>query len=212
VSAASFALMNIDADTVGRASLLVIILVAAGIGVPHRLRADQAGGRVSYRVDPPWFWRLMAIFGPLVALSCVAFLIEPRWVDFARLPLAPSLRLTGAPIAVVGLLLFGWMFRHLGLNVTSTSMPRDGATLITTGPYRWVRHPMYSAALLLIIAASLLTANLMVVMGGTGMFALLAARSRVEEKRLEEKFNDAYRRYARRTGRFLPRCCTQHAD
>lgn len=197
--------MNVDADTVGRVSLLVIILVTAGIGVPHRLRADRAGGRVSYRVDPPWFWRFMAILGPLVGLSCVAFLVEPQWIGFARLPLAPSLRLAGVPIAGAGLLLFGWMFRHLGLNVTSTFMPRDHATLITTGPYRWMRHPMYSAALLLIIAASLLTANLVVVVGGTGMFALLAARSRVEEKRLEEKFADAYRVYAQRTGRFLPR-------
>jgi protein-S-isoprenylcysteine O-methyltransferase Ste14 len=104
-----------------------------------------------------------------------------------------------------GLGLFGWMFRHLGLNVTSTSMPRATATLVTTGPYRWVRHPMYSAALVLLVAATLLTANWVVAAGGTVAIALLVARSRVEEQRLVEKFGEAYREYQRSTGRFLPR-------
>jgi protein-S-isoprenylcysteine O-methyltransferase Ste14 len=89
--------------------------------------------------------------------------------------------------------------------VTSTSMPRSQASLVTTGPYRWIRHPMYSAALILVMAASLLTANLVVVIGGLAMFALLAARSRIEEQRLIAKFGEAYRGYQGRTGRFLPR-------
>jgi protein-S-isoprenylcysteine O-methyltransferase Ste14 len=84
-------------------------------------------------------------------------------------------------------------------------MPRAQATLVTTGPYRWIRHPMYSAALLLLVATALLTANVIIAFGGLGMFALLAARSRVEEQRLVDKFGDAYRNYQRTTGRFVPR-------
>ena len=83
--------------------------------------------------------------------------------------------------------------------------PREQATLVTTGPYRWIRHPMYTAALTLGVAATLITANAVMAIGGLGMFALLAARSRTEERRLIEKFGDAYRDYQRRTGRFLPR-------
>jgi protein-S-isoprenylcysteine O-methyltransferase Ste14 len=182
-----------------------MILSAAVIGIPHRVRADRAGGAVSRRNDPAWFWISMSLAGPLLALTCVAFLIQPRWVDFARLELPPWLRLLGAPVALLGVALFGWMFRHLGLNVTSTSMPRLAATLVNTGPYRWIRHPMYSAALLLVIATTLLTANLVVALGGVAMFALLAARSRLEERRLVEKFGPAYRDYQRSTGRFVPR-------
>ncbi|HUR60450.1 MAG TPA: isoprenylcysteine carboxylmethyltransferase family protein, partial [Opitutaceae bacterium] len=177
----------------------------ACIGVPHRLRADRAGGSVSRRVDPLWFWILMMMAGPLVALGCLAFLIEPRWIDFARVDGPVWLRYLGAPIGVAGMALFLGMFRHLGLNVTATSMPRGGATLVTSGPYRWVRHPMYTAALILVIACALLTASLIVAIGGVAMFALLAARSRVEERRLVEKFGDDYRAYQRRTGRFVPR-------
>lgn len=197
--------MALDLETVCRVSLGSIIVMVAAIGIPFRLRADRAGGRVSPRVDPPWFWIVMGIAGPPLAVTCLAFFIRPRWVDFAQLDLPSWLRLMGAPIALAGVVLFGWMFRHLGLNVTSTSMPRVNATLVTSGPYRWVRHPMYSAALLLVAAATLLTANIIVAIGGITMFVLLAARSRIEEQRLVERFGESYRNYQRTTGRFLPR-------
>ncbi|MBI4626336.1 MAG: isoprenylcysteine carboxylmethyltransferase family protein [Verrucomicrobia bacterium] len=197
--------MALDPETVCRVALGLMFLGAVCIGLPHRLRADRSGGRVSIRADPAWFWILMGLVGPPVTLVCVAFLIQPRWVDFASIAAPPWLRLTGAPAGLAGLALFGWMFRHLGLNVTSTSMPRGNATLVTTGPYRWIRHPMYSAVLILVAAASLLTANAVVVIGGIPAFALLAARSRLEEQRLVGKFGDAYRAYQSRTGRFLPR-------
>lgn len=199
------ATMPFDPEPVCRIALGLVFLGAASIGVPHRLRADRAGGRVSRRGDPGWFWVLMLMAGPAVFLGCVGFLVQPRWVEFARIDLPAWGRLAGVPLALCGLALFLWMFRHLGLNVTSTSVPRAAATLVTSGPYRFVRHPMYSAALILVSASSLLTGNGMVALGGLAMFALLAARSRIEERRLVEKFGEDYRAYQRRTGRFFPR-------
>jgi protein-S-isoprenylcysteine O-methyltransferase Ste14 len=188
-----------------RIVMALLILSAAAVGVPHRLRADRAGGSVSRRADPAWFWVWMGIVGPPLALTCIAFLVQPRWVDFARVDAPEWTRWLGAPLALLGVVLFGWMFRHLGLNVTPTSMPRAAATLVTTGPYRWIRHPMYSTALILVVAAALLTANLVVATCGVIMFLLLAARSRLEERRLVEKFGQDYREYQGRTGRFVPR-------
>jgi protein-S-isoprenylcysteine O-methyltransferase Ste14 len=194
-----------DVETLCRIALALTILGAAAIGLPFRIRADRAGGAVSVAADPRWFWVLMLVVGPPAALGCLGFLIEPRWLDRVALPLPAIVRLLGIAFAAAGLALFAWMFRHLGLNVTSTSMPRAHATLVTSGPYRWIRHPMYSAALLLAIAATLFTASLPVLLGGLAMFVLLAARSGIEERRLVEKFGDAYRTYQSRTGRFVPR-------
>lgn len=197
--------MFLQLEAICRVALGLIFVGAVSIGLPHRVRADRAGGPVPRKVDPAWFWILMSLIAPSTALVCLVFLIHPRWVDFAAFAAPTWLRLSGAPVGLAGLTLFRWMFRHLGLNVTSTSKPRENGTLVTTGPYRWIRHPMYSAALILVVAASLLTANAIVTIGGTAMFALLAARSRAEEERLTEKFGDAYRAYQLRTGRFLPR-------
>lgn len=196
--------MRANPETVFRLILGLVFIGVTLIGLPRRLRADRAGGRVSVRSDPRWFWILMAILGPPTALTCLGFIAQPHWVDFAQWELPILVRWLGVPVALAGLALFDWMFRHLGLNVTSTSAPRRNAELITTGPYRWIRHPMYTAVLLLVIAATLLTANLIVAFGGAGMFALLAVRSRIEEERLLEKFGEAYRTYQHHSGRFFP--------
>lgn len=197
--------MPFDPEPICRIALGLTFIGAGCIGIPHRLRADRAGGAVSRRADPLWFWILMIFAGPPLALGCLAFLVQPRWLDFSRVDFPSWLRVLGVPAALAGLALFRGMFRHLGLNVTATSMPRAQATLVTSGPYRWVRHPMYSTVLILVVAFTLLTANVVVAVSGLAMFALLAARSQIEERRLVEKFGDAYRAYQCRTGRFLPR-------
>lgn len=197
--------MGFDVETVSRVALGLIIVGVAAIGLPHRRRADREGGRVSRRGDPRWFWPLMILGGGPVPVMVAAFLVAPRWVDFAAGPLPAWGRGLGAVLGLLGLLLFRAMFRHLGLNVTSTAMPRENATLVTSGPYRWVRHPMYLAALILALATALLTANAVVAVGGTWAVGLLLARSRLEERRLVEKFGDAYREYQDRTGAILPR-------
>jgi protein-S-isoprenylcysteine O-methyltransferase Ste14 len=197
--------MVFDSETACRLALGLMGVAMAAVGIPHRLRAERVGGNVSRRNDPRWFWRGMALAGPLVTVMCLGFLIHPCWVDFAAVGLPGWLRLGGLPVGVAGVSLFAWMFRHLGLNVTSTSMPRAQATLVTSGPYRWVRHPMYTAAIILLIATVLFTANWVVALGGGGVMGLLVLRSRVEEQRLVEKFGDAYRNYQRTTGRFWPR-------
>src|SRR5688572_12460515 len=115
--------MAFDPEISCRIVIGLMIVGAGAIGLPSRLRADRAGGRVSPRVDPAWFWIVMAIVGPPMTLTCFAFLIQPRWVDFALIEIPPWSRLMGVPVAMLGLGLFRWMFRHLGQNVTSTSMP-----------------------------------------------------------------------------------------
>ena len=59
----------------------------------------------------------------------------------------------------LALALFYWMFQHLGGNITATSATRPKHLLVTSGPYCWVRHPMYSTGTIFLSAYFLLTAN-----------------------------------------------------
>ena len=52
-----------------------------------------------------------------------------------------------------------WTLSSLGTNLTDTVVTRAEATLVTHGPYRWVRHPYYVTAALLMGSVTLLTAN-----------------------------------------------------
>jgi protein-S-isoprenylcysteine O-methyltransferase Ste14 len=192
-------------EFIARFSVAALLAGAMAIGIPHRVRADRAGGRVSRRHDPAWFWGTMAVVGPLLLLSFVAFVVNPRWLDWSAVPVPAWMRIIGLPLGLAALAGFKWMFTHLGANVTSTSMPRAGATLVTSGPYRWVRHPMYAIVALLSLATALLTASWFIAVCGLSAFVMLAARSRLEERRLVETFGDAYRRYQRTTPRLLPR-------
>ena len=96
-------------------------------------------------------------------------------------------------------------FRSLGTNITDTVVTRARHTLVTDGPYRWVRHPFYVAFALAMAADSLVTANWFLALTGALAVALIAIRTRTEEEKLIERFGDQYRHYMERTGRFIPR-------
>ena len=98
-----------------------------------------------------------------------------------------------------------WTFRCLGKNLTDTVVTRQKHTLVTHGPYRWVRHPFYSSAVLVISGNSLAAANWFFFVAGCLMFLLLVIRTRKEEQNLIARFGDDYRNYMQRTGRFVPR-------
>jgi protein-S-isoprenylcysteine O-methyltransferase Ste14 len=101
--------------------------------------------------------------------------------------------------------LTAWTLHALGRNVTDTVVTRQSHALVCHGPYRWVRHPLYLAVLILTTGLSLATANgFFFVMGGA-ILVLIAIRTHVEERHLVARFGAEYRAYMNRTGRFLPR-------
>lgn len=196
--------MNLTIELIARASIVLIMLIGLGASLTRRKKADRAGGVVSRREDPRWFWVCMSLIAPPMMLATLLFIVRPRWLDWSAVPLPDGVRLAGLPLGLLAVGLFHWMFLHLGANVTPTSKPRENATLVTTGPYRWIRHPMYSFGMMWFGSIALLTANWYLAISGILAFFLLALRSRIEERRLIEKFGDDYRQYQLVTGRFLP--------
>ena len=121
------------------------------------------------------------------------------------------LRWSGVGLGVVAGGLLVWTLRNLGPNLTDTVVTRRAHTLVTTGPYRWVRHPFYDAVGLVIFANSLTAANWFLFSMGGLAFILMIVRTRREEEHLLARFGDLYRGYVESTGRFLPRIrATRH--
>lgn len=78
-------------------------------------------------------------------------------------------------------------------------------SLITSGPYRFIRHPMYLAFYLIVFAQLLVSSNWVVGFYGVSAWSLLYfIRIPSEEKMLKEKFGDEYNKYKEKTGRILP--------
>jgi len=78
---------------------------------------------------------------------------------------------------------------------------REHHTLVQTGPYRRIRHPIYLGTILEVIAAAfLLNAWIPGIIGLVVMTIVLRRRIRIEEQAMEEKFGEAWRQYRLRTG------------
>jgi protein-S-isoprenylcysteine O-methyltransferase Ste14 len=132
-------------------------------------------------------------------------MINPRWMEWSSLVLPVWLRWAGVIALLTGAALIVWTFRTLGTNLTDTVVTRQTHTLVVNGPYRWIRHPLYSSAALLVVAISLAAANWFFFLAGVTLLSILIVRTRIEERNLVARFGDSYQRYMARTGRFVPR-------
>jgi protein-S-isoprenylcysteine O-methyltransferase Ste14 len=138
------------------------------------------------------------------ALYCVDVFVGPDSMIF-QLPLPWWLRWTGVALFAAADLLFFQVHRHLGANFYSNLKLRKGHELVTTGPYRLVRHPMYLGLYLNHVGVFLFTANWFI--GATwlvGFTLIMLSRVPREESMMRGKFGTEYEVYAARTGRFLP--------
>jgi len=200
------------ADDPFRVALLILFALLIPAGVYHRLRAHTGE-----KIDR-WQEGTVILFGlRLTALfmfvGVFAWLINPAWMAWSSLPIPLWLRWTGVTVTVCGGVVWIWAVHQLGKNLTDTVVTRQQHFLVTTGPYRWVRHPFYVGLVLLLLGISLATANWFILMtGSTLWFAFLLPRTRIEERKLLERFGDDYRAYTRRVGRFVPRLTPQSDD
>ena len=190
-------------DNLARIILLVGFAVVMPVGLCHRLRS-RTDERLDRRQEG---WLILLSLRPLALVfmvGMVAFLIDPIWMAWASFHLPNWARWSGVGFGVGAGALLIWTFRSLGHNLTDTVVTRRNATLVTHGPYRWVRHPFYLAFAMAVIGNTLVTANGFLAITGIAAFLVIVARTSIEERKLIERFGHDYVEYAERTGRILP--------
>ena len=192
-------------DQTFRIVLIIGALVILPIGVYHRLKSQGTGEKLDRWQEGLFILFTLRAAGVVTWLGLLAYMVNPSWMAWSSVPLPEWLRWAGVGVGALagGLLL--WTLHNLGKNLTDTVVTRREHTLVTNGPYRWVRHPFYDAAALCVLAGSLVAANWFLFLTGGLAFILMIVRTRTEEEKLLARFGDAYRAYTERTGRFLPR-------
>lgn len=192
-----------------RAVLIVVMLVLLPIGMYHRVRSQSTGERLDRRQEGVFILATLRPLGAAFWLGVFAWMIDPAWMSWSSMPLPVGLRWAGVGLLLWGCVLLVWTFRSLGTNLTDTVVTRRTHTLVVHGPYRWIRHPLYTSAALLVGALSLIAANWFFFAGGAALLCVLVMRTRIEEENLVARFGDSYRAYMARTGRFVPRILAQ---
>jgi protein-S-isoprenylcysteine O-methyltransferase Ste14 len=177
-----------------------------GISAFHRYRARRIAGSIPRKREGLQMGLARAAVAIPLYASILAFLVQPRWLAWSELDVPHWLRWIGAALGAFAVPMAAWVFRALGKNVSETVLTRTDHELVTTGPYRWVRHPLYLTGAMLLLGVGLMAANWFIL-----LFALIAMAATllfvvpIEEARLIERFGSRYVEYRRGTGRMVPR-------
>ena len=139
-------------------------------------------------------------------ISVLAFVIHPNWLAFANRAFPSWLRWAGIGIAILGFFLLQWAQVTLGKSWSDMPRMMKKQALITSGPYHFIRHPIYAAFILILGSTLFISANWLIGTAWIGMTVLeVVSRIRFEENLMIEYFGDEYRQYMKRTGQFLPK-------
>ncbi len=177
-----------------------------GISSYYRIKADkETGEKISRKVDGSVMMNFIKIVGLILWLSPFVYLINPAWMAWSKIGLPEWVRGLGVGLGILCVLGIYWLFSSIGSGISPTSATRQQHMLSTKGPYRWVRHPLYTIGSSLFISFGMMADNWFIATLGILAFIGMAIRTPKEEANLIEKFGDEYREYMKRTGRFLPK-------
>ena len=141
----------------------------------------------------------------IIIILFALILSRAAWESFTAIT-APGFVLVGCTLGGCGLALFAWAYRqHRGLLPGKAFTREAPPILVISGPYRWVRHPIYTAYLISILGLAVGTVDAVLTVAW-GLMAVLYFQAALLEERLilTSPNGDNYRVYMQHTGRLLP--------
>ena len=185
---------------------LVVLFGSLTISGYYRVQARKLSGVIERRREGGLVLAARAAGGLGAFGSVLAHALAPGVMGWASFRGPDWVAWTGAVMGIFVIPGTYWVFSSIGRNVSETVLTKAQHDLVQHGPYRWIRHPLYTVGTLLLLALGLTLRSWLVL-----LFALVAfvvfrfVVVPIEERQLEAKFGGAYRRYRARTGAMLPR-------
>ena len=127
------------------------------------------------------------------------------WLTRAIFPDNPALMLACVALTILGLLFSVWARLALGSNWSGTVTIKANHQLIRRGPYRFIRHPIYTGMLAALLATAITQQLVSGILGLVVVSFALYRKALREESFLSQEFGDAFAEHQRHTGMFLPR-------
>jgi len=142
--------------------------------------------------------------GVVLFVGLVIYLFYTSWYPWLQISLPSVIQWIGFVIGIPGLALLAWTHYTLDKYWSVAIEFREEHKLITDGPYKWIRHPMYTAHLIYFLSWALVTSNVLLLINYILTVVIIARRIPKEEKALIEKFGQKYILYMRKTGQLIP--------
>jgi len=157
-------------------------------------RRESVGSRLSYTL--PVFAGCCLLFARRVGLA---------WLYWPILPPARWVTALAVAITAAGLLFAVWARVHLGGNWSGTVTMKVGHELIRSGPYHWVRHPIYSGIFLAFLGTAMERNQVRGMIALPLIYAGFLRKMRREEQFMGTLFGAGYDKYKETTGALIPR-------
>ena len=144
---------------------------------------------------------------PVVAAYVLMFTRHAgnAWLQLQLLPDNLWVQALGIAITVAGLAFAVWARIYLGANWSSSVTVKVGHELVRNGPYRWVRHPIYSGLVLAMLGTAVANRQVRGMIAVLLTFVGFTIKSRIEERAMVMTFGPQYEEYSRNTGGILPK-------
>lgn len=201
-----------DGDLLFRVLFLVLFLPGVMIRgyYTRRVQATRERRSIKERFENTVQAEGKAAAVLLIGQGIYLIIIVPLYLLFSpslswfHLPIPDWLRWLGVGLGVFSLPFLAWIHyvldKHWSISLT---LQKDHA-LVTSGPYRRIRHPIYTVHIVYFFTWVLVSANLLLLINYLLTIILISARIPKEEQMLLDQFGNEYRAYIKRTGRLLP--------
>jgi len=127
-----------------------------------------------------------------------------RWLEERVIPHHVFIEVLAVTLTALGIALAIWARFYIGQNWSSAVTIKVGHQLIRTGPYAWVRHPIYSGLLLAMIGTVLALRELRGLLAFVLLWLGFWIKLRMEEEFMRKTFGEEYAEYSRSTGPLIP--------
>jgi protein-S-isoprenylcysteine O-methyltransferase Ste14 len=196
--------MNIE--IIFRAVFFIVLVSAFAISGTFRKRARDEGETIERREEGTTALILRMAFALPLLATLLLYIFYPQAIAWSQFNLALWLRVLGVIFAVVCIPIILSVFQNIGANISETVLTKKEHELVTGGPYRWVRHPLYATSLFLMLSLGLVAQSWFILAYGVvGLIVFRFVVIPAEEENLIASFGDAYRRYQSRTGAIFPK-------
>jgi protein-S-isoprenylcysteine O-methyltransferase Ste14 len=180
-----------------RVYFMIKVRCSGGRIMPDEGAIKREGGRGVFILRVSLFLALLTFL--------VVYILGVKWIDVFRFPLPVWLRWVGFVLGILSVVFWTWTQVILDMQWSAQLQLTEEHHLITTGPYKRIRHPLYAGMFGWCVALPLLTANWIFVAVSTLTILGLLWRVPKKEEMTVEAFGDEYKDYIVRTGRFFPK-------
>jgi protein-S-isoprenylcysteine O-methyltransferase Ste14 len=128
----------------------------------------------------------------------------PAWLALQVISPGPDSYWIGVVLVFAGLSFASWARVIIGTNWSGNVTLKSGHEFIRTGPYRWVRHPIYTGLITALLGTAIAEGAVRAFVGAGLIAVAFVYKLRVEERMLSERFKEEYDRYRKDVAALIP--------